>query len=156
MKKRLINFRNTEDYAYIDSKGRRGRSTAAGGILWSSCGSEGGGQGFSGVKPLFKTSTAYGLSETGRKLNTIGKGIFLAGTGWTATVFLAPIGIPTMMVGALFGAVGNSVYYVKFTKPCRGKKTSTWKEPTFEQVMEAYRKNNIVKSDETADPLESE
>lgn len=177
MPKRLIKFRGTNDYARVQGRSPRPKQPswtwngkawvlsqpsqkmtvdAGNGVIWTSCAAGGGG---GSIGQGTKMQTAFGAPRRKRDLQMIGTGIGVMGLGLSATLFLAPIGVPIFAVGVMFNLAAGSIKNVTFSRPCHtSSATATnFEEPdfnTFQQQYAAYLAGQIP-TPSTIPPMES-
>ncbi len=158
MSKRLIKFRGTNDYARVQGRSPRPKQPswtwngktwvlsqpsqkftvdAGDGILWTSCAAGGGGGSFGQGT---KMQTAFGAPRRKRDLQTLGTGIGVMGLGLSATLFLAPIGVPIFAVGVMFNLAAGSIKNVTFSRPCQTSSAlqTNFEEPSFNEFQQQY------------------
>lgn len=159
MPKRLIKFRGTNDYARVKGRSPRPKQPtytwngkawvlsqpsqkftvdAGDGVIWTSC-AAGGGEGGT-IGQGTKMQTAFGAPRNKRDLQMLGDGIGLMGLGMSATVFLAPIGVPIFAVGVMFNLAAGSIKNVTFSRPCHtpSMRNESFEEPDFNTFQQQY------------------
>lgn len=158
MAKRVIKFRNTNDFARVERRSPRPKQPsytwngkawvlsqpsqkftvdAGDGILWTSCAAGGGG---GSIGQGTKMQTAFGAPRRKRDLQMLGDGIGIMGLGMSASLFLAPIGVPIFAVGVMFNLAAGSIKNVTFSRPCHTSSAlqTNFEEPTFTEFQQQY------------------
>jgi hypothetical protein len=130
MQRRLINFRNTQDFAYVKSKQKSMQTSK--GIIWSSCNAGGGeGGGSLGIKK--KIQTGFGRTKAAQENIELGTNLLVGGFALIGTLAGAPVGASLAVAGTIFAVVGNMTQKVTFSKPCPISDPLSFDEPTFEE-----------------------
>lgn len=161
MAKRVIKLRGTNDFRRVERRSPRpkqptytwnGRAwvlsqpsqkiavDAGNGVIWTSCAAGNGGNGGGSIGQGTKMQTAFGAPRNKRDLQTLGTGIGLMGLGMSATVFLAPIGVPIFATGVMFNLAAGSIKNVTFSRPCHtpSMRNESFEEPSFNEFQQQY------------------
>lgn len=161
MPKRVIKLRGTNDFRRIERRAPRPKQPtytwngkawvlsqpsqkiavdAGNGVIWTSCAAGNGGNGGGSIGQGTKMQTAFGAPRNKRDLQTLGTGIGLMGLGMSATVFLAPIGVPIFATGVMFNLAAGSIKNVTFSKPCQTSSAlkTNFEEPSFNEFQQQY------------------
>ena len=143
-KKRLINFRGTQDFAHVETRGGSGATLH--GPLWAACNPSPFEQSIKATRFIkFTAPTQFNFS-----VSAFGAPAF----------YITGLTIPFVNTTSNAGAAQPSkafrpVSFEKVKPPCPPKRAFV--EQTFEQVQEQYRQNNIARTETgNVQPMESQ